>query len=135
MIPLLLVFLSFSPVAFSEPMDANILKALEETQAVIRNPGERADVAAKSPAAQEAARRVDMLGGSAENSEAIFELAAQIMGDLAKQTGGDPDKMQQILDQAAKNPEAFGNRLTPQQKQKLHELSLRLPAGKSPAAP
>jgi len=69
---------------------------------------------------------VKALGGNQENSDAIYGLAADVMGTLSQQAGGDPDKMDAILQKAMENPAGFAESFTPEQKQKLRELGSKI---------
>ncbi len=125
---LALALLLAATPALAEELDAATLKALQDTQNVLKNPALRAaQPEAKSPDAQAVQKQIEILGGGGANSEAIYGLASDVMADLVKKSAGDPDKMQQILNQALKNPEAFANSLSPQQQQQIRELAKKLP--------
>ncbi len=111
-----------------------MLKALEDTQKVLGDPTARAKAAGQDPQALTVQKQVETLTGSPENAAEIYKIASQVLGNLVTQTGGDPQKMMDLLNKAAKNPEAFGNSLTKEQKDAIHALSLKLPAndGKLP---
>lgn len=124
-----LVILAFlSGGARAEELDKAILDAILETQSVIKDPAERKK-AATTAEAKAATAQVESLGGNAENSEAIFALAAEIFADLAKSTNGDPKKMEEVLEKAKRNPAEFAERLSPAVKAKLKEISLKVPKG------
>jgi hypothetical protein len=104
-------------------LDKSSEEALAKTMEVLRSPTERGVEIKGSKRAQDADLQVKAVGGNAQNTEKIYELAAQVMENLVKEGAGDPDKMMQILDQAQKDPSAFANRFTPAQKKLLKELA------------
>jgi hypothetical protein len=126
----LLLFLLFTiaAIARAETLDPQTAKALEETQKILNDPTARKSAAGKDPQALEVEKQIEALGGSPQNAAEIYRIASQVLGNLVTQTGGDPDKMMELLDKAAKNPEAFGNTLTQDQKNEIHTLSQKLPA-------
>ena len=77
--------------AFSES------QPLKETQDFMRSPQERQQLIQSDPKARQADDQVKALAGSPENTEAIYGLAADVMGNLSQQADGDPDKMDAIL--------------------------------------
>lgn len=126
LIPLIL---AYTGVLSAEDLDADTLKALEQTQNIMKDPALRAaQPEAQGPQAAALQAQLKALGGTAQDQEQIFQIAAQVMGDLTKKTQGDPAQMQKVLDQAMKNPEAFGQSLSPQEQQQIRDLAKKLPA-------
>ncbi|MEK7691130.1 MAG: hypothetical protein AAB425_08930 [Bdellovibrionota bacterium] len=110
-------------------LDAASQEALEKTQRMLENAQAREEAIHKTgDRAVQVDQRVKALGGSADQTQKIYQLASEIFGDLAKEAGGDPIKLMQMMEAAQKNPEAFGNKLSPAAKAKIHQLSLELPA-------
>lgn len=101
-------------------------QALRETQLMLKNPTERQ----KTQGAQNVQRQLEAMGASAQDQEEIYGLAADVMADVTRQANGDPEKMMQILSEAQKNPQAFGIKLTPAQRQKLQDIAKKLPQEK-----
>src|SRR5690348_7596925 len=122
------------PRAGAEDLDPGTAKALQQTQELLKDPAARAQAAQGDAQAAAVEKQVEQLGGTPQNTQAIYDLAADVLGNVAKDAQGDPDKMMQLLEKASKNPEAFGNQFTPEQKQKLRELSQKLPQAQ-PAIP
>ena len=117
-------------------LDAASQEALEKTQRMLENAQSReAAIQKTGDRAVEVDQRVKELGGSADQTQKIYQLASEIFGDLAKEAGGDPIKLMQMMEAAQKNPEAFGNKLSPAAKAKIHQLSLELPASQQQQAP
>ncbi len=110
----------------ADEMDKGLVEALLGTQEVLKDQKARAN-AADTPEAKAALGRMEILGGNPENTEAMFQLSAEIFADLAKQTKGDPGKMQEILEKAYKNPSQFAESLSPEIKAKLKTLAAKVP--------
>jgi uncharacterized alpha-E superfamily protein len=106
-------------------------KALDETLSILVSPEQRKQILDKDPKAKEADDFALQVGGNAANQQKIYELAAKVMADLAKSGNSDPDKMMQILEKANKNPEAFANTFSPEQKKMLQELAAEIEKSKS----
>lgn len=110
------------------PLDPQIEKALEQTQATLKDPVLREKAIGNSKDAQSADNAVQQIAGNAVQSQKIYELAAQVMSDLVIQSKGDPKAMEAILENAKKNPEALANTFTPEEKKMLTEISQNIPA-------
>ncbi len=81
----------------------------------------------KSNDGREAARKLESLGGSVEVNEQIYALAAEIFTKLIHDTGGNVDKLKQIVSDAQKNPAAFAATWNSQQKEKLKGIAGQIP--------
>lgn len=98
-------------------------QALLETQQVLTNPTSRGNAIANDPAARNADKQLRDVAGNPQRAEAIYGLAADMMSNLTSASGGDPDKMDTILQGAAANPESFLKSMTPEQRKKLREIA------------
>jgi len=127
--PFVLVVLVLTALpSFAEDLTAEAMKALEDTQAVLRNPTLRAlQPEAQSPDGARLMQQIQALGGSAQDNEALFQIAAEVMGDITREAHGDPDQMQRILEDAKKNPQGFARRLSPKEQQEIRDLAGKLP--------
>jgi hypothetical protein len=114
-----------------DELDGASAEALVKTQALLRDPQKRAQAAAASPQAQFVDKQAQSLAGSSENTNAIYDLSADIMESLVMKTNGDPAKMKELLDQAKNDPKGFAEKLTPEQRQKLTEISRKIPVSGS----
>lgn len=102
---LLAVGMSFQ-IAYA---DDEINAALQKTQECLKN--QNCD-AAKTTEGQAAAQKAtQVVAGSASNQQQLYNIAANIMPFLIEQTGGDPEKMQALLQKAQSDPEGFLNSL------------------------
>jgi hypothetical protein len=105
--------------------DAHSQEALRRTQEMLRNSSMR-QKALTTPQAQEADQRARQLMGSAEDTQALYELSAELIGNLVQETGGDPAKLQTMMMQLTKNPEAFRSKMSPTQYEKLKALAAKI---------
>lgn len=101
-------------------------KALADTQAVLKNRQAREKKLAQDPNARKANEILQKLAGSPERAEEMYGLAADLMGNLVKDTGGDPEKMEKILEKAQSDPQGFAETFTPEQQKKLEEIAKKI---------
>ncbi len=104
--------------------------ALQETQKYLKDSTQRQQKINEDPRAKEVDQKIKALAGSDEAAQEIYGLSSDIMGLLMQETGGDPVKMQKLLEEASKNPAAFAKRFSPEQQKKLKEISKKTPAAK-----
>lgn len=112
--------------------DEETRAAVQEVQKQMHSPKFHQDAAKTSPEASQVQDQVKKLAGSAENEQEIYNLAAEVLGNMKDQN---PDEMIKLLQEAQRNPEAFAKNWTPEQKKKLKELSDRLPAASAQKKP
>jgi hypothetical protein len=103
---------------------------VEEVQKILANP----ELRSKELKSNEGGARVDQnvreLGGSEANVEEIYSITADIMATLVKDVDGDPAKLQVLVQEAMKNPEAFKSKLSPAQIQRIKAVSAKIDAEK-----
>jgi hypothetical protein len=110
--------------AAAQKLDAASARAAQETQALLGDQKAMQDYAKSHPDAAKAMGNVDSLtGGNAADSAAVYKLASDIFANMTKETGGDAGGMEKILAEAMKNPQAFANKLTPEQRAQLQSLT------------
>lgn len=115
-------------------VDTASTTALVDTQNMLTDPAARAQGVKLHPMGTDVDNQVKQLGGSSENTDDIYGLAADVFGELMKEAGGDPLKAQELVQEATKNPAAWASKWTPEQQAKLKALSGRLPASQGPAS-
>lgn len=99
----------------------DLTSALQQTQDCLRNQN---CAAATTAAGKEADRKLlEAVGGSAGDKQAMYNLSADVMTVLFQQTGGDPAKMQMLLQKAQTDPESFLNSLPPDMKAKIGNIA------------
>jgi len=75
-------------------------------------------------------QQVRALTGSPELTQELYNLAAQVLGELLQSSGGDMNKVFDTLSRARSDPEAFAATLSPQTRDRLKDLSDRITAGR-----
>lgn len=104
-------------VAQAEPLDESSAAALRETLRSLQG-----GAGTKAPGA-------DPRLGSVGSSPELYDVAGEVLRELAERYGGDPEKMSAALERAKNDPEGFAASLTPATRARLKAL-----AGKAPAA-
>jgi hypothetical protein len=102
-------------------------KALTDTQQTLTDPAKRQKALDTDPRAKAVDAAARQAVGDANTAD-VYALAADMMGSLTEEAGGDPQKMMELLQQAQKNPEILEQKLTPEQRAKLKAISERMPA-------
>lgn len=134
---LLLLNLQRIPVCFATESDESLgldpisKEALANTQNLLKDPEERKKAISGDAKATWTNKQVESIGGSGENVQAIYELAADVFNDMTKEAKGDPQKMKELLLKAQEDPTSFANKFTPAEKAKLNGVSRRIPATNS----
>lgn len=108
--------------------DADTRSGVAQTQELLKDPEFRAKNAKESKPAAELDSHIKSMTKNPATEQQIYELAAEVMGNMKDLT---PEQMAKVVDEAQKNPEAFANNFSASQKNKLHDISDRIPAGKS----
>jgi hypothetical protein len=96
-------------------------EALRNTQRLLRDPNERQNAIANDPTALQADQRARQLLGP--NSEKAYELSAQLMQTIVRETNGDPQKMQKLILELQSNPHALEKFLTPAQRDMIRQMA------------
>ena len=127
------IFFFYTPILKGQDLSSEQEQALSGAVEELTDPAKRSENLKKDPKAAKSDEMVKEVGG--EYSEEIYGLAGEVMQSLVKKTQGDPDKMEQLLKDAEKNPEAFANTFTPDQKKALKELSKKIEKSKQNKLP
>lgn len=105
---------------------------LKETQKVLTDKAKRNEAikqeGSKAKAADEYAEKV----AGSQGKEEMYGMSAELMTMIEKEAGGDADKMMKILEEAQRNPEAFYNRFSPEQKAKIKAIADKAPKAAKP---
>lgn len=121
---LLSLFFSFSVRA---DMGAAEQQGLQDTQGLLRSKSQREEYFKKDAKAKEMGDKVQTLTGSGADQEQVYDLAAQIMEKITKESNGDPAKMQKLLEDAQKNPQAFYDRyFSAEQKAQVRDVANKI---------
>jgi hypothetical protein len=112
--------------ARAQALDPASASALAETLRILGDPSARGSAVAGNPGASDIDRQVQSLGGSPENSQAVYNLAGEVLADLVRSTGGDTGKLLELLQRAQTDPNGFADALSPTTLQHLRELSTKM---------
>ena len=108
-------------------LDSASQGALKSTQDLLTNKKQREDATQEG----DAKKADDYVRNLTDNDKAlsddVYKMASEIFPALVKKANGDPKKMKEIIDQFSRDPASFAGEWTPEQREKLHELSLKLP--------
>ena len=100
--------------------DEHVQKALQQTQQQLRDKNEREKAVNENEKTKAADAYIDQVG---INKDETYDLTADIMADLVKQTEGDPKKLQELMEQAKRDPAAFARSLSPENQRKIQDLA------------
>ncbi|MGE0761784.1 MAG: hypothetical protein AB7N80_00760 [Bdellovibrionales bacterium] len=109
--------------AKAEELDKASQEALQKTTELLTNRAQREEAIKKDTKAQGADKMVDQVSGGGQNKEDVYGLASDVFADLVKETGGDAQKMQELLQKMARDPASFANRWTPEQRARLQRMA------------
>jgi hypothetical protein len=118
---IILAFLFLASTAYA--LDPASQEAKDKTSELLRDPKQREQAVKENGKTKAADAQMKHVMGNEQNTQKAYEISADIMDKMVEQTGGDSSKMQEILEQAQKDPEGFYNKLTPEQKKQIEELA------------
>lgn len=116
-------------------LDPASAEALQKTQELLRSKKQRDEIIKEDERAAWVHKQVESIGGSPENTEAIYKLSADILAEIAKEAQGDPAKMNEILKKLKNDPISLEKKLSPKEREKLRDLSHQIPNKNSPTPP
>jgi hypothetical protein len=119
-----------APVSAPAPaphLDDASTSALLLTQKMLQDPGLRNKAIGESSSAQTVDAQVKSLTGNPQATEELYKISGQVLEDLVKETGGDPVKMMQIMNQATSDPKGFfANHISEANKASIHDMSTQI---------
>lgn len=128
------VILSFSLNVMA--LDSDEQKGLSQTTDLLKSSKDRQKVIDADPSARDVDAKVSALAGSGKNKEEIYGVSAEVFDKVVKEANGDPQKLQNIMDEAAKNPEAFYSKyFGDAQKAKVRDVANKIDANKPAMGP
>lgn len=122
---LLLLALAASSLP-AQMLDPAAAEALAATLRMLADPAARADVLARDPAAAAIDRQVQGMAGSSALAQEVYGIAAEVFADLARNSGGDPRRMNEALERAKSDPAGFAAMLRPETLERLRALSTKI---------
>ena len=112
--------------------------SLAQVQALLNDPALRQQ-ALITPEARSADRNAEITAlGQAGKKQEIYSIAAELMPWLIQETNGDMTKINTLMLEYQKNPQAFYNRIPAAQREKIKSLAGQIEqsrSGKKPGAP
>lgn len=111
--------------AHPQTLDPESANALATTLRMLADPASRGQILATDPAAAAIDKQVQGMAGAALAQE-VYGLAAEVFADLARNSGGDPKRMNDALERAKSDPAGFAAMLRPETLQRLRELSTKI---------
>lgn len=112
--------------AVGQALDPASAEALAATLRLLQDPALRAPALAAEPKAAASDRQLRALAGSEQLTQELYELAAEIFGELTRASGGDGRRMTEALEQATRDPAGFAAMLSPRTRERLRALSIRI---------
>lgn len=106
-------------VKLGPSISADNQEAIKKTQELLKDPANLQKNA-------EASKLFELMGNEAGSKQDLSNTTASIFGDLAAKTGGDPEKLRKLLEEAKSNPEAFANQLSAEQKAAISGLAKKI---------
>jgi hypothetical protein len=120
-----LVCLTAGPV-LAQKLDPASQEALDKTLRILLDPTARTGEAARSSQGAAADQQARALAGSEALTQELYALAGDVLSELVQNTGGDSQKMLQLLERAKTDPAGFAALLSPATQQRLRDLSVKL---------
>lgn len=112
--------------------DESTTLATQQTQDLLKNSKARHAAIKENDAAIKNDAYIRSKLTSEKDINEAYGVAAELLPWIVEQSGGDPEKMQAMLVDAQKNPEAFYNRMPAAQRAKIKQLSKAIPEPKKP---
>jgi hypothetical protein len=111
----------------SHGLDADQQKGLDQTVNLLKSPQDRQKAIEHSDAAKDVDNKTSALAGSKKNKDEIYGISANVFEKVVKESNGDPEKMQRLMNEATANPEAFFNKYFGDgDKAKVRELATQI---------
>ena len=121
----LLAFATVGEVT-AQPLDPTSQDALNKSLQILLDPSARSAGLARNPQGTAIDQQVRALAGSDALAEEFYAVAGQILTELVQNTGGDAQKMLQVVERAKTDPAGFAAMLSPATLQRLRDLSVKL---------
>ena len=121
----LLLWLAATP-ATAQSLDPASAEALGATLRMLQDPALRGAAIAGSTQASAVDQQVRSIAGSPATAQEIYALAAQVMDELTRASGGDVNRMVDALERGKSDPAGFAAMLSPATLERLRELSAKI---------
>jgi len=121
----LIALLAAAPVT-AQPLDAASSEALAATLRALQDPALRAAAIAGSAQGAAVDQQIQSIAGSPALTQEFYALAAQVMSELARSSGGDVSRMNDVLERGKTDPAGFAAMLSPETLERLRALSAKI---------
>ncbi len=132
---LLAVLFTFSGLVSRAELDKYNKEALSKTQDFLKNKSERDVFIKNAPESQKHMDQMDVMGMNGDQKNQMFNISADVMGQITKDQNGDPDAMKKLLEKAQQNPEEFYKSLSPESRNMIKNLGGQIENSQIPKAP
>ena len=109
------------------------MTALTQTLELLVDPKAReTSIKSLGPAARKADDGVvDLVGGDPQKKEEIYKISSMIFRRIVAEANGDPTRLQELLEEAARNPSQFMQKMTPEERKQIKSLAESIEASKT----
>jgi hypothetical protein len=121
----LIALLAAAPAA-AQSLDPAASEALATTLRVLQDPALRAAAIATSSQATTVDQQIQSIAGSPALTQEFYALAAQVMNELARSSGGDVSRMSDMLERGKADPAGFAAMLSPETLDRLRSLATKI---------
>lgn len=123
----ILTVFALAATSFAEELDKN---SLSETQGFLKDRSKVETVLSADPKARKADDFAKQVGGSDENVQQMYSIAADILPVLLEMNENNPEKALNSLQEYSKNPKEFLARLPAGTRKKIENLASKIESEK-----
>lgn len=105
-------------------------KSVSQTQDILKDQKKIKELSKENKDVKKADDFVKGVAGSDENTQAIYELAAEILPIFLEMNNNDPEKATKALEEYSKDPKAFLEKLPEATRKKIKAISAKIEAEK-----
>jgi hypothetical protein len=113
--------------AAAQALDAASTTALDATLRLLQDPAQRNALIAGSPQAAAADQQIQGMLSSPALQEEFYSVAAAVFAELVMKTGGDANRMTEVIAAAQTDPAGFVAGLSPQTAERLRAFASKIP--------
>ncbi|MCB0367985.1 MAG: hypothetical protein KDD45_00750, partial [Bdellovibrionales bacterium] len=114
---------SFNFSVYAESVDQD---AVKKTQELLKNRESVKEITKKDAKAKNADDLAKQVAGSEEDTQELYNIAAEVLPTLLKMNNNDPEKAATALAEYSKNPEKFLSKLPKETRDKIKALSQKI---------
>lgn len=122
------IFFIISLVFYFSYVNAeDVGEALTDTQSLLRDSGRMQGEAVKTPEGRKADQDASVVTlGKPELKQELLNISADLMGWITEAAKGDPEKMQQLMQDAIASPKSFFEKMPAGERAKIKGLSEKI---------